>query len=160
MKWYTLKNQCQLVPAHCKIHSLTSQNKTETLTNISISASRGYRVCILLLLRENLVFFYDSNSDLLLIYGTRNTVFFLCSLKIVQSAQKNICRWDGKKYFFKILVIFKYTLPFKLRLYAMDMSVSRFQELVMDREAWHVVVHGVARSWTQLSDCTELIFFL
>ena len=42
----------------------------------------------------------------------------------------------------------------------MDMSVSRFQELVMDREAWHVVVHGVARSWTQLSDCTELIFFL
>ena len=42
----------------------------------------------------------------------------------------------------------------------MDMSVSRFQELVMDREAWHAVVHGVARSWTQLSDCTELIFLL
>ena len=38
----------------------------------------------------------------------------------------------------------------------MDMSLSRLQELVMDREAWHTVIHGVAKSWTQLSDCTEL----
>ena len=35
---------------------------------------------------------------------------------------------------------------------AMDMSLSRPWELVMDREAWHVVVHGVAKSQTQLSD--------
>ena len=39
---------------------------------------------------------------------------------------------------------------------AMDMSLSRFQELVMDREAWHAVVHGVSKSWTWLSDWTEL----
>ena len=32
-----------------------------------------------------------------------------------------------------------------------DMSVSEHQELVMDREAWHAVVHGVTKSWTQLS---------
>ena len=33
-----------------------------------------------------------------------------------------------------------------------DMSLSEFQELVMDREAWHAVIHGVAKSWTRLSD--------
>ena len=35
---------------------------------------------------------------------------------------------------------------------SMDMGLGRLQQLVMEREAWCAVVHGVAKSWTQLSD--------
>ena len=39
---------------------------------------------------------------------------------------------------------------------SMDMCLGRLRELVMDREAWRAVIHGVAKSWTRLSHWTEL----
>ena len=41
---------------------------------------------------------------------------------------------------------------------SMDMGLVRLRQLVMDREAWRAVVHGVSKSWTRLSDLTELNF--
>ena len=39
---------------------------------------------------------------------------------------------------------------------SMDVSLRELRELVMDREAWRAVIHGVTKSRTRLSNCTEL----
>ena len=40
-------------------------------------------------------------------------------------------------------------------IYSMDMSLSEFWELVMDREAWHAAIHGLTKSWTQLDGTVQ-----
>ena len=40
---------------------------------------------------------------------------------------------------------------------SMDVSLSELREMVMDREAWRAVIHGVTKSWTLLSDWSDLI---
>ena len=39
---------------------------------------------------------------------------------------------------------------------SVDMGLGELRELEMDRNAWRAVFHGVSKSWTQLSNCTEL----
>ena len=46
-------------------------------------------------------------------------------------------------------------ISYNIKTHSVDISLSKLQEIVKDREAWHAEVHGVAKSWTWLSELTE-----
>ena len=55
-----------------------------------------------------------------------------------------------------VLMVWNVSKQFFLLKVASFLSLSEIQEMVMDREAWHAAIHGVAKSRTQLSNWTEL----
>ena len=71
-----------------------------------------------------------------------NTVLILSSLEKTPLMGKIECRRSRRWRMKWIDVISN----------SMDMSLSKLQDIVEDREAWHVAVHGIAKSWTRLSD--------
>ena len=60
---------------------------------------------------------------------------------------------ETEKPIFRVQILFFFFLLFSD---SMDMDLGRLRQLVMDMEAWHAAIHGVAKSWTRLTGWTEL----
>ena len=114
--------------------------------------------CVPLIYSHHCGSFWTLSSSLALKHALGSSFIFPCSVLQLVISLSN----PGSFYWKMTFETKIWVLNVVKHLYTdlMDMGLGRLRELVMDREAWHAAIHGVAKNWTRLSDWTELNWYI